>query len=140
MIRPDISKLYETYNLISPSATALTNSKNNQLTVLQGKWIFISGKLMTKLDGLYSSTNSTRRGRVSRPKRENTCVNCGCKNATLWRKLKSADEIQAKKPDLKVDRSKDHLAGQLACNPCALYWSMHGVSLLLANSFQRYLV
>jgi len=113
VIRPDISKLYETYNLISPSVVASTNGKGNQLTQLQ--------------DGLYSSTqNSSRRGRVSRPKRENVCVNCGCKNATLWRKLKSADEIQAKKPELKVDRAKDHWAGQLACNPCALYWSMHG--------------
>ena len=61
-----------------------------------------------------------------KPKKENVCVNCGCKNATLWRKLKSADEVQAKRPEIKVDRSKDQFAGQLACNPCALYWSMNG--------------
>lgn len=103
VIRPDISKLYEAYNLISPN-----------LTVLQ--------------DGLFSTNNGTaKRARVnSKPKRENICVNCGCRNATLWRKLKSADEVQTKRPEIKVDRSKDHLAGQLACNPCALYWSMHG--------------
>ena len=35
VIRPDISKLYETYNLISPSV--VSGNKNNQLTALQGK-------------------------------------------------------------------------------------------------------
>ena len=120
MIRPDISKLYEAYNLISPN-----------LTVLQGEFYYTncSGKKnKIFIDGLFSTNNGTaKRARVnSKPKRENICVNCGCRNATLWRKLKSADEVQTKRPEIKVDRSKDHLAGQLACNPCALYWSMHG--------------
>ena len=105
MIRPDISKLYEAYNLISPN-----------LTVLQGG-ILLDNLIRRKYpignsiyfqmifsDGLFSSNNGTaKRARVnSKPKRENICVNCGCRNATLWRKLKSADEVQTKRPEIKV--------------------------------------
>ncbi|CBY41697.1 unnamed protein product, partial [Oikopleura dioica] len=49
---------------------------------------------------------------------------------SLWRKFKTADEvkktIQKKKPSVSIDRSRPEIEGQLGCNACTLYWSLHG--------------
>ena len=69
-------------------------------------------------------TNRSKRLKKS----ENTCVNCGTKTATLWRRIKSPQEIELKRPYVKASTDKLEYTGKLACNSCALYWSLHGVS------------
>ena len=70
--------------------------------------------------------------RVKRLKKsENKCVNCGTHTATLWRRIKSPEEIEAKRPYVKAQTNHLEYTGKLACNSCALYWSLHGVSTFL---------
>lgn len=63
-----------------------------------------------------------------------TCPNCKTQTTSLWRKFKSADEVQReleKKEggkDREIDNSKPEFEGELGCNPCVLYWKLHGVS------------
>ena len=63
-----------------------------------------------------------------------TCPNCKTQTTSLWRKFKSADEVQReleKKEggkDREIDTSRPEFEGELGCNPCVLYWKLHGVS------------
>ena len=71
---------------------------------------------------------------LKREKKVKTCPNCKTQTTSLWRKFKSADEVQReleKKEggkDREIDSSKPEFEGELGCNPCVLYWKLHGVS------------
>jgi len=73
--------------------------------------------------------------RNKREKQNKKCPNCQTTTTSLWRKFKTADEvkktIQKKKPSVSIDRSRPEIEGQLGCNACTLYWSLHGVSLFI---------
>lgn len=71
--------------------------------------------------------------RGKREKKPKECPNCHSQNTTLWRKFKTADEIEKDigknskiKDRTKVDRSRPDLEGVLGCNACTLYWKLHG--------------
>ena len=72
---------------------------------------------------------------LKREKKVKTCPNCKTQTTSLWRKFKSADEVQReleKKEggkDREIDSSKPEFEGELGCNPCVLYWKLYGVSL-----------
>jgi len=69
---------------------------------------------------------------LKREKKVKTCPNCKTQTTSLWRKFKSADEVQReleKKEggkDREIDSSKPEFEGELGCNPCVLYWKLHG--------------
>ena len=73
-----------------------------------------------------SSTEASRRGGAKKNSK-NICINCGTNTATLWRRIKSPEEIELKRPGLVAQRDFPQYTGKLACNSCALYWSLHGV-------------
>lgn len=64
--------------------------------------------------------------RTSKKNTNNICINCGTNTATLWRRIKSPEEIESKRPGLMAQKNMPHYTGKLACNSCALYWSLHG--------------
>ena len=74
------------------------------------------------------------RNTIKREKKIKTCPNCKTQTTSLWRKFKSADEVQReleKKEggkERQIDASKPEYEGELGCNPCVLYWKLHGVS------------
>ena len=77
-----------------------------------------------------------------RDKKDKVCPNCHTKTTTLWRKFKSADEIEktcAKNMKIKdpksVDRTRNDLEGKLGCNACTLYWKLHGVRIVVKLFF-----
>lgn len=87
------------------------------------------GKLPIEKLPTAERNNRTDANRVKRLKKsENKCVNCGTHTATLWRRIKSPQEIEAKRPYVKAQTNRLEYTGKLACNSCALYWSLHGVS------------
>ena len=72
------------------------------------------------------ATETSRRGGAKKNSK-NICINCGTNTATLWRRIKSPEEIELKRPGLVAQRDFPQYTGKLACNSCALYWSLHGV-------------
>ena len=84
---------------------------------------------------------ATMRGK--REKKPKSCPNCNMTNTTLWRKFKSADEVEKEigknskiKDRAKVDRTRPDLEGVLGCNACTLYWKLHGVSFFSCVKFE----
>ena len=75
-----------------------------------------------------ANLDAPRRGGAKKSTR-NICINCGTNTATLWRRIKSPEEIELKRPGLVAQREFPQYTGKLACNSCALYWSLHGVGL-----------
>lgn len=80
-----------------------------------------------------SAVNLYHGGRnLKREKKVKTCPNCKTQTTSLWRKFKSADEVQReleKKEggkDREIDTSRPEFEGELGCNPCVLYWKLHG--------------
>ncbi|CBY21357.1 unnamed protein product [Oikopleura dioica] len=72
-----------------------------------------------------ANLDAPRRGGAKKSTR-NICINCGTNTATLWRRIKSPEEIELKRPGLVAQREFPQYTGKLACNSCALYWSLHG--------------
>ena len=77
-----------------------------------------------------ANLDAPRRGGAKKSTR-NICINCGTNTATLWRRIKSPEEIELKRPGLVAQREFPQYTGKLACNSCALYWSLHGVGKFL---------
>jgi len=77
-----------------------------------------------------ANLDAPRRGGAKKSTR-NICINCGTNTATLWRRIKSPEEIELKRPGLVAQREFPQYTGKLACNSCALYWSLHGVRLII---------
>ena len=83
---------------------------------------------------LNNYSNPSSRNSIKREKKIKTCPNCKTQTTSLWRKFKSADEVQReleKKEggkERQIDSSKPEYEGELGCNPCVLYWKLHGVS------------
>ena len=92
-----------------------------------GNWYRL--RLLSKI--LFSVRN------LKREKKVKTCPNCKTQNTSLWRKFKSADEVQRElekkegNKDREIDSSKPQFEGELGCNPCVLYWKLHGVSFII---------